>query len=487
MKTDLMNKTDILASQDWLALQQCEQAKDLERSGDYEGARAALTGLWSRIGERPKIETLDVETQPEVLLRVGALAGWLGSTQQIAGAQEFAKDLLSESIRIFDSLGVKSRQAEAQTDLAICYWREGALDEARILLTNAWSNSASDDSRLRVLINQSVVEISSNKAEVALEVLNSGASFQNSVNDDALLGRYHQQLGLACKRIGGDNYLDKALIEWSAASHYFEQAKHQRYQARIENNIGNLLLQLGRHFDSLVHLDKARNIFIGLKDAGSVAQVNDSRARVMIAQQRYAEAERVALAAVTTLERGGEQSLLVEALITQGVAVARKGNHLTARNVFMRAAEIGTQAGDLSSAANANLTLIEELHTDLPIENIRSAYCEADNQLGGEPGTDSMRRLRACSRLILGAYPTPADDSEENLIGGTLEQEVLHFEAQIIKRALDRSSGSITHAARQLGLTHQGLSLIIDGRQAKNLAHARNPKRVRRKSIMAKR
>jgi tetratricopeptide (TPR) repeat protein len=486
MTSDLITQTEIRQSRDWQARHQCEEAVALERSGDYEGARAALAGLWNRIGERPNTEHLHDNTKAEVLLRVGALAGWLGSTQQIPGAQEFAKDLLSESIHSFSALGVTERQAEAETDLAICYWREGALDEARVLLEQAWTNTTNDAGRLRILINRSVVEISSNRPELALDILSSGQQLHSAIHDTALLGRFHQQLGLAHKRIGGAEHFDKALIEWSAASHYFEQAKHNRYRARVENNIGNLLLQLQRYFDALVHLDRARNAFVALRDSGNVAQVNDSRARVMIGQQRYAEAERVALAAVTTLEQGGEQSLLAEALITQGIAVARRGNHHTARTIFLRAVATGITAGDSSAAANANLTLIEELHNTLSTEDLHSAYCEADEQLGAEAGNAILHRLRSCSRLIFKTFAINKNDWEENLVGSTLEQEVLHFEAKIIKRALERANGSITHAARQLGLTHQGLALIIDGRQANNLSRARNPKRIRRKSIIAK-
>ena len=73
--------------------------------------------------------------------------------------------------------------------------------------------------------------------------------------------------------------------------------------------------------------------------------------------------------------------------------------------------------------------------------------------------------------------------AEEELIGGTLEEEVNYFEARLIARALERMSGSVTRAAHELGLTHQGLSKILDGRQS-TLAGARRPKRNRRKSIM---
>ncbi len=54
----------------------------------------------------------------------------MGSTRQIADAQEKAKDLISESARLFEELRDAEKVAGALTDLRYCYRREGAFDEA---------------------------------------------------------------------------------------------------------------------------------------------------------------------------------------------------------------------------------------------------------------------------------------------------------------------------------------------------------------------
>ena len=54
--------------------------------------------LWPEVGGRPVLDELSEATAAEVLLRVGVLTGWLGSTKQIEGAQETAKNLITESI-----------------------------------------------------------------------------------------------------------------------------------------------------------------------------------------------------------------------------------------------------------------------------------------------------------------------------------------------------------------------------------------------------
>ncbi len=119
------------------ALLRCRLARHQEQAGEYEAASEALAELWQGIGDRPNLEGLNDATQAEVLLRVGAITGWIGSANQIEGAQEAAKDLISEGERLFESLGLKKKAAEAQSDLALCYWREGAFDEARVMLQGA--------------------------------------------------------------------------------------------------------------------------------------------------------------------------------------------------------------------------------------------------------------------------------------------------------------------------------------------------------------
>src|SRR5438045_7934741 len=110
----------------------CEVSRAYEEAGDYERAREALGDLWRRVGERPAVEGLAPDVAAEVLLQAGKLTSALGSAKDVGGAQETAKNLISESAALFERLGDAKRVKEAQTELAVCYWREGAFDEARL-------------------------------------------------------------------------------------------------------------------------------------------------------------------------------------------------------------------------------------------------------------------------------------------------------------------------------------------------------------------
>ncbi len=171
---------------------QCRIAADFEHRGQYEDARDALGGLWRGIGQRPALEGLSELTAAEVLLRAGMLSGCLGSAHQIEGAQDAAKDLISESINRFQALGETAKVAAAQSDLGFCYRRAGAYDEARVLYNEALKklNDRSDPELLaKVLLRLVAVESCSGRYNDALRILTESSSlFEESAND-ALKGK----------------------------------------------------------------------------------------------------------------------------------------------------------------------------------------------------------------------------------------------------------------------------------------------------------
>src|SRR5258708_10254175 len=156
----------------------CTLSKQLEEAGNYEAARDAMGELWQRVGETPLLDGLDEQTKAEVLLRAGVLTGWLGSTEQVNGAQETAKNLITASIAIFEAALESGKVAEANMELAVCYWREGAFDEARVTLAQAiGSLDENDDLKALAFIRSAVVEKVDNRLLDALRILNDAIPF----------------------------------------------------------------------------------------------------------------------------------------------------------------------------------------------------------------------------------------------------------------------------------------------------------------------
>jgi tetratricopeptide (TPR) repeat protein len=352
----------------------CQFAKQLEESGNYEGAREALNEFWQHIGERPTLDGLDQNTAAEVLLRTGVLTGWIGSVKQINGAQGEAKNLISESMRFFEELQDEEKIAEAQTEIAFCYWREGAFSEARVMLQEALGHLCNRSGSIQALalLRSALIEISDRRYNDALRIFIEAAPIFESCKEHVLRANYHNAFASTLNYLSAseyrEDYVDRAFIEYAAASFHFEQAEHTRYQACVENNLGFLFSTVSKFAEAHDHLDRAQALFTTLKDSVYLAQVDDTRAKVLLAEGRVAEAEKFVASAVRTLERGGEQSLLAESLTTHGIALARLGRYEGACEALLRAMEVAEQAGDLESAGQAALCLIEESGEHLSAE-----------------------------------------------------------------------------------------------------------------------
>jgi tetratricopeptide (TPR) repeat protein len=420
----------------------CELARQLEYKGEYEEARKILSAYWRRIGEHPRVTGLEPSVSAEVLLRAGVLTGIVGSKNQITDAQERAKDLLSESHTIFESQRNKKKIAEAQTELALCYWRTGEISEARDLLNEALSRLAVDsDLKAKAIIRLAIVERGATHHDKAVRILTRHAPLFERINNHTLKGSYHDTLGNALEDLSvlkkRRDYVDRALIEYAASSYHFEQAEHRCYLASVENNLGMLYFRINRCDEAHKHLDRARRIFQMLKDVSAVAQVDETRACVFLQQGRVADAERAARLAVQNQEKTGRDALLAEALIAHGRALARLKHYGPSLSAFRRAIYLSERAGNINRASHAALAAFQEIGDQLVV-------AESGQPLSGRGWGHDKRAI----------------------------------EHDLIKLALEQAKGSVTHAARNLGISYPSLNYMLRTRY-KDLLKYRTPVRRR--------
>lgn len=468
-------------------LLRCRLAAEFIHIGQYEAARDALGELWRGIGVRPNVENLGNNAAAEVLLQCGALSSRIGANKSTKGAQETGKDLISESISMFESLGESARAALARSDLALCYWREGAYDEARIILAKAVDSLSETDTEQKatVLLRCVTVECAAGRYNSALDILKDVARLLNESRNDALKGSFHNLYAVTLRRLGAieghAEYYDQAIIEYTAAVHHYKQARHERYGASIENNLAFLLYRLGRHQDAHKHLDRAERVFQRLNDNGLLAQVNETRARVFIAEQKYREANRTIASAIQTLEKGGESALLADALAVQGIAWARLGLFDSSIGILRHAIRVAEEAGARSNAGLAALTLIEEHGAKrLPETEVYNLYLNADSLLKETQNAEAITRLRACARAVILRRSRVWMPE-----GFSLPDALQDYEAQFIEQALEAERGSVSRAARKLGINYQSLINMLNGRH-QNLQPKRTPPQKRRRRVTKK-
>jgi tetratricopeptide (TPR) repeat protein len=474
------------------ALVLCARARELQDAQNFEGARLVLSEFWPDLGHRPKLDGLAANVRAEMLLLVGTLSGWLGSARQSPGAQEIAKDLISESSTIFEELGQTEKVAEARVELGICYWRSGALDEARITFDDALQRlgGLQSEQRLRAILNKALVEQVSSRPYEALRLLSESEPLFAASSNHRLKGKFHSEFGILLRNIGSsghsEEYFDRALMQYTAAIVELEQIGQLRGLAIVENNLAFLFAKLERFDEAHEHLDRALSVITKLNDKGARAQFEDSRARIFLSQGCLEHAEKVAGSAVRFLKEGDQQSNLAEALTTHAVALARLERTSEALATINEAIAVAAQVGDPESEGLASLTVIEELATTVSASELRNFYSRAESALRHSQNSVVKARLGASARTVLNTEtPTPGEPAESAAAANTLtlEEQVLRYEGELIKRALETSDGSVTRAARLLGVTHQGLAFILNGRQ-KNLLPSRKPAKPRRRSII---
>ena len=466
------------------AVLRCRTAMELRDCGDYDGAREAMAPLWSGIGSRPNIESLHSSIVPEVLLCAGILTGWLGTRYEIADADDYARDLISECITLYESAGDSKKVAEARTELAYCYWRAGANDEARIMFSTALERLTTEgNTRANALLGLSVVEWSASRYDESLKILTTHAPLFRKITNHTLKGFYHNQSAMTLRALGGNGntseYFQRAIKHYEEADYHFTLARHTPYRAQVKNNVGYLLFKLARYRKAHEYLDAARRLLVSVRDKVRVAYVDDTRAQVFLAEGRYDEAEAAARNAVSTFRKKGRHGFLAEALVTYGIALARLGKAVRAQDALQEAIEVAHRFDALNQAGIAALTLIEEIE-ELPLDALLTTYDNVNEWLSESQRQPLLARLNQASQKVIARLRNEKRFEGADVLVKRLcyPQEVLNFERGLIRSVLSEVDGSVTYAAALLGISYQRLAHIIEKRHP-DLLNERTPVRRR--------
>lgn len=127
--------------------------------------------------------------------------------------------------------------------------------------------------KAKAVIRLAIVECEAASYNKALRFLAHHAPVFQKINNETLKGSFHQILGTVLRHVWeskqrGD-YLDRALIEYAAASYHFDRAKHKCYLANVENQLGIIYFNINRCEEAHQHLDNARRIHANFKRRGN--------------------------------------------------------------------------------------------------------------------------------------------------------------------------------------------------------------------------
>jgi tetratricopeptide (TPR) repeat protein len=469
------------------ALRSCQAALEQKDREDYEGAQKIMRHLWRAVGERPQTEALHPAIAAEVLLCVGILTSWIGSKNQIKDAQETAKNLITEAVTYFDSAGDVMKIAVARTEIAYCYWREGELNEARIMLREALKKLTTEGTtKARALLKLTTVECSATRYHEALAILTDNAALFQKVRNHTVKGAYHGEFAIILRNLAKlekkDEYRKRAISEFHMADQEFKLARNPVFRADVKNNVALLLCNLTRYKEAHKYLKEARRLSVSFRDKTRTGIFDESTAQVFIAEGKFKEAEAVVRKAASAFEKAGLHCMMAEALITQGVALARSGRTERAHFIFQQAIQTGLQVNALNMAGLAALTMIEEVELDSL--TLQAAYQQAREWLSNSRSQEVLRRLTKAAGKVVTSLGGELKTDEANEILFTksfdLQSMILKYEGALVKKALAQTNGSVTRAASLLGVSYQHLCYMIQTRH-KDLIKNRSPIRRRAK------
>jgi two-component system chemotaxis response regulator CheY len=176
---------------------------------------------------------------------------------------------------------------------------------------------------------------------------------------------------------------------------------------------------------------------------------------------------------------------------THGTALARTGSHEWARMTLQCAALVAEQAGDLESAGQAALTIIEELSAHSAPAEMAAVYERAAGLLAGSQHPAVPARLAACARQVLRMFTAQGDQTPAielrapaNWEGFSFKGEIRRYERLLIERSLKDAGGVVTRASQLLGFKHHYSLITLMNRRHKDLLPARSPVVPRKRSII---
>ena len=474
-------------SRDEEALSRCKIALEQRDNETPQGALEIMRPIWRGVGTQPDTQGLQPETAAYVFFCTGTLTGWIGSRHQIKDAQETARNLITKSISYYETHKLKREAAEAQSEIAYCYWREGRVNEARIMLLESLEGLPPlGEKRARALLKLADVEQSAARNYDALKLLTDNTAVFENIRHVVVKGSYHNELAMTFEEIAvadrRPDYFQRALTEYKAAEHHFKLAKNHINRASVKNNEAVVLSKIGRFKEAHKHLDQAREITVRFKDRTRTAMIDSTRADLLIAEGRFKDAEAVARRAATALEKAGHRCWLADVLILQATALARLEKQARAHVTLQRAIEIAHEADALNKAGLAALTLIEEVDRLSP-DTLQAAYQQAREWLADSQSLDVLSRLNAAAGKLAASVrrELSRDEAVDLLLTKPydIDQKLLEYEHDLIKQALIQSDGKVSNAAKLVGKSYQGLAKMIATKHP-DLIPLRTP--VRRRS-----
>jgi tetratricopeptide (TPR) repeat protein len=288
----------------------------LERCGKYEEALLELRHIWEDTNFFPDVAQFTPRMAAEIMLRCGALIGFLGHNKQIPNSQEKSKNLLTEAHNRFLDIYDIEKIVECENYLALAYWRMGELTEAETWIEEALSHSINKKSDAWIYSNltKSIIYIALARYEEAEKDLKNLEEYVKDFENYFYLGSFCTNLAVVLRNLGK---IPEALKYYESARFYHQKSGHQIYLGTIENNLAYLYKSQRRFEEAHRAIDNAVEIFKKVKDRTREGFSLDTKAQIFFDEGKYAEALNIIEKAILILSKSENADYVVETYLSK--------------------------------------------------------------------------------------------------------------------------------------------------------------------------
>lgn len=387
-----------------------EEAKNAELCRDFEGFQTALEPIWEDIEKDPDFDRYDAPVKAELLRLSGTLLTSSGRARNKRNYQERGKDLLTNSIEIFEDLGLNEKVAEARVILALCYWNTGEVIECKAILDHAQAEFENDRRHpvfLQICINRMKVLVWEKEYEEARSLVNNIAADMEYCPDMRLRVMYHNEAGIINWRL---KQFDDSVFHYKKAIYFAEHINNQRGVAMHLNNLANTYRDMRLFESSHQHIDASIKIYEKIGDRGWLPHVYDTKAQLYFDEEKFFDSLYVIDKSIEIFLKGEDSSGLIEAYWTKTRTLLRLNKKEEALVIF----------------------------NDL---------CRIARERVGEVAVAKYVKEFAKLIYVPGTIPFKTDVSS--------------FKRELLRQALVEIGGNVTLVAEKLQITHQSLSQIL--------------------------
>lgn len=294
-----------------------EDARNAELCRNLELSQSIFAPIWDDISQDPDLDHFEPKTRADLYRLCGFFLSFYGYSKSLPDFQLRGKDLLTQSIELFDIVDLPDSSAEAQVMLALCYWYSGEIEESEAILSSIEQTFQGNELHpvyLQIKVNRLMAMYWKGQFQPGIEIIEQITTPMEFCRDVRLKTIFHNQAGILFNVL---SQYETAIHHLSEAIRFAKRSNNKRFIALNLNNLAFSNKQLGRFDAAHDVLDRAEEIIRETGDFGWLPHMLDTRALIFIDQRKPIEALIQAERSIDLFSRGEDFAGLVDSLWTK--------------------------------------------------------------------------------------------------------------------------------------------------------------------------